>query len=306
MINLRYHIVSLAAAFLAFGLGILAGTTVINSQLVESLEQNTTALRNDLDAVRGNVADLQKQLDVWERFGRSIEPALLQGRLAGRAVVILADRRVPNELIARVSEAFTFSNAKRPTRLTLTDKWSLSAPAAIEQLALALRIQRSRSDEVVGEAAARIGSRLAGSSDARADGDVLRNLEGAGFLDIADLPSTGPFPAANAIIVVVSSGAPDETPQPEDFFVPMLKVVSVSRIVAAAEPSTADRSRLLAELVRGDGDISRSVCTVDHVDTVAGLLSLVYGLRDLGAGKAATHYGVRGGSSAVAPDVRAA
>lgn len=306
MINLRYHIVSLAAAFLAFGLGILAGTTVISDRLVEQLQGNTARLQRDLDAVRGSVADLQRQLDVWERFGRSIEPALLQGRLAGRAVVILADRRVPGELISRVNEALTFANAKRPTRLTLTDKWSLSAPAAIEQLALALRIQGSRAEDVVTEAAARIGSRLASSSDARADGDVLRNLEGAGFLDIDDLPATGPFPAANAIVVVISSGARDEMPQPDDFFVPMLKVVSDSRVVAAVEPTTADRSRLLAELVRGDGEISRSVSTVDHVDTVAGLLSLVYGLRDLGAGEAATHYGVRGGASAVAPDVRTA
>lgn len=306
MINLRYHIVSLAAAFLAFGLGILAGTTVISDRLVEQLQGNTARLQRDLDATNRTVADLQKQLDVWDRFGRSIEPALLQGRLAGRAVVILSDRRVPGDLIGRVSEALTFSNAKRPTRLTLTDKWSLNAPASIEQLALALRIQGSRADDVLAEAAARIGARLAGSSDARADGDVLRNLEEADFLDIADLPAAGPFPAANAIVVVVSSGAPDEAPQPDDFFVPMLKAVAISRVVAAAEPSTADRSRLLAELVRGDGDISRSVCTVDHVDTVAGLLSLVYGLRDLGAGKAATHYGVRGGASAVAPDVRAA
>ena len=41
MINLRYHIVSLAAAFLAFGLGILAGTTVISDRLVEQLQGNT-------------------------------------------------------------------------------------------------------------------------------------------------------------------------------------------------------------------------------------------------------------------------
>ncbi|TMK19625.1 MAG: copper transporter, partial [Actinobacteria bacterium] len=48
MINLRYHIVSLAATFLAFGLGILAGTTVIDQGLVSSLRQNTSALERDL------------------------------------------------------------------------------------------------------------------------------------------------------------------------------------------------------------------------------------------------------------------
>lgn len=304
MINLRYHIVSLAAAFLAFGLGILAGTTVINSGLVSSLQQNTSALRRDLDAVRGNVADLRKQLDVWDRFGQSIEPALLQGRLAGRAVVILSDRRVAGDVITGISEALTFANAKRPTRLTFTDKWSLAAPASVEQLALALRIQSSRADDVLAQAAARLGSRLGESSNPRADGDLLRTLIDADFLDAADLPNAGPFPAANALLVVVSSGAPDEVPQPDGFFVPMLKVVSTSRIVAVTEPTTAERS--LAELVRGDRVISRSVGTVDHVDTVAGRISLVYGMDDLGDGKAAEHFGVRGRASAIAPDVRPA
>jgi hypothetical protein len=52
--------------------------------------------------------------------------------------------------------------------------------------------------------------------------------------------------------------------------------------------------------------MARSVCTVDHVDTVAGRLSLVYGLQDLAAGRGAQHYGVRGGASAVVPALTAA
>ena len=67
MVNLRYHIVSLTAVFLALGLGILAGTTVIDQQVVSGLKSNTAALRDDLDRVRANVSDLQRQLEVWDR-----------------------------------------------------------------------------------------------------------------------------------------------------------------------------------------------------------------------------------------------
>jgi hypothetical protein len=303
MVNLRYHIVSLTAVFLALGLGILAGTTVIDQQVVSGLKANTAALRNDLDRVRGNVSDLQRQLEVWDRFGTAIEPPLLEGRLAGRAVVILSDRRVPGEVISELTEALTFANAKRPTRLTLTDKWTLGSPTAVEQLALALRMNSTNADEVIAAAASRIGSRLGAGANPRADDDLIKTLTDADFLDVDDLPSSGSFPAANALVVVVSSGDAEEVPALDDFFVPMVRALSGTRIVAVAEPTTADRS--LVELVRGDGEMARAVCTIDHVDTVAGHLSVVYGLRALGAGEQAAHYGVRRGAT-VAPNVRPA
>src|SRR5213593_2003037 len=109
MINLRYHIVSLTAVFLALGLGILAGTTVIDQQVVKGLRTNTSALRNDLNGVRAEMADLQ-------------------GQLAGRAIVLVADAKVPGTMMSQLAEAFRLSSAKRPTRLTLTQKWTLDTP----------------------------------------------------------------------------------------------------------------------------------------------------------------------------------
>ena len=304
MINLRYHIVSLTAVFLALGLGILAGTTVINQGLVTNLRDNTRALRNESNRLRGNVSDLQRQLQVWDEFGKSIAPSLLQGQLAGRAVVLVADAKVPGSLMSQLAEAFRLSNAKRPTRLTLTNKWALDGSQAVDQLAAAAGVSARDRGTVVTAAADKVGARIAGSSDARAEGDVIRTLTDADFIDVADLPSSGPFPAANAMVVVVSSGDPEQAPAPEDFFVPLLKALSTSRIACAVEPATAEQS--LAELVRGDRAVARSVCTADHADTVAGRLSLVYALRNLIAGRAAEHYGIRGGRTAIAPNLRPA
>ena len=306
MVNLRYHIVSLTAVFLALGLGILAGTTVIDQQVVSGLRANTAALRDDLDRVRANVSNLQRQLDVWERFGTAIEPPLLEGLLAGRAVVILSDRRVPGDVLSELTEALTFANTKRPTRLTLTDKWALESETAVEQLALALRIRSTNAEGVLTASAARIGSRLGASANPRADGDLIKTLTDADFLDVDDLPASGSFPAANALVIVVSSGDKEQVPALDGFFVPMVRALSGSRIVAVAEPTTAERNRSLAELVRGDRAMARAVCTIDHADTVAGRLSIVYALRALGSGEPAAHYGVRGGATAVVPDVRPA
>jgi hypothetical protein len=306
MVNLRYHIVSLTAVFLALGLGILAGTTVIDQQVVSGLKANTAALRNDLDREKGRVSQLDRQLDVWNRFGTVIEPALVEGLLAGRGVVILSDQRVPGVVISGLTEALTFANAKPPTRLTFTAKWVLDSPTLVQQLALASRSKETQADDVVTEAAEKLGARLGGSANPRADGDLIKTLTEADFLDVHDLPGSGSFPAANALVIVISSGAQQEIPALNDFYMPMLRTLSGARIVAVTELFASQGGRSLAELVRGDRDMARSVCTIDHVDTVAGHLSVVYALRALAAGDPAAHYGVRDGATAVAPNVRPA
>lgn len=304
MVNLRYHIVSLTAVFLALGLGILAGTTVIDQQVVSGLRANTAALRNDLDRVRGEVRELRDELGVWDRFGTAIEGPLLEGLLAGRSVVILADVRVSGDVLADLTETLTLANAKRPTRLTLTEKWALRNAADTQQLAQTVRSSATDAREVLRDAAARVGSRLGQAANPRTDGDLLAALTNADFMDVTDLPAAGNFPAANALVIVVSSGDDEEVPALDDFFVPLVRSLAGTRILGVAEPTTAASNRSLAEEIRGDRDIGRSVCTIDHVDTVAGHLSLVYALRALGAGEPAAHYGIRDGATAVAPDVR--
>ena len=44
MISMRYHIVSLAAIFLALALGIVLGATKINSPLLQGLQGDNTSL----------------------------------------------------------------------------------------------------------------------------------------------------------------------------------------------------------------------------------------------------------------------
>ena len=302
MINLRYHIVSLTAVFLALGLGILAGTTVIDQEVVKGLRNNTNALQDQFNNMRDQRDALQQQLDLFEGFSDAVVPPLLQGLLAGRAVVIVTDRQAEGDLVNSIAETLILAGAKRPTRLTLTERWALDQPATNQQLATVLGVSASSRDDVITEAAARLATRLGGSSDPRTQGDLIGALENSGFLDVDDLPQTGAFPAANALVVVVTSGADDATPSEDAFFIPFLRRLSSVRIAGVAEAMGVPRS--FAEKVRGDRPLARTVCSVDHADSVAGRLSLVYALRDLGAGRPAAHYGIRGGAQAVAPDVR--
>ena len=49
MINFRFHLVSLIAVFLALGLGILVGSTVIDQKIVNRLDTEIDSVRKEND-----------------------------------------------------------------------------------------------------------------------------------------------------------------------------------------------------------------------------------------------------------------
>ena len=57
MINLRYHIVSVVAVFLALGIGLALGSTFVDSILVNELEDQV----NQLDVAQEEAAELKNQ-----------------------------------------------------------------------------------------------------------------------------------------------------------------------------------------------------------------------------------------------------
>jgi copper transport outer membrane protein MctB len=69
--------------------------------------------------------------------------------------------------------------------------------------------------------------------------------------------------------------------------------------LAFGEPLNSPDS--LSDQIHGDAILSREVATVDHVDTILGVASLVVGLHDVATGLPAPHYGRRAGATAVAP-----
>ena len=91
MISWRYHLVSIVAVFLALGLGVLTGTTVLNDNLVRNLKAQTKTLKADLDELRASVDDLQSQLGTMGTFAEQAVPYLVGGRLATRQVVVVSE-----------------------------------------------------------------------------------------------------------------------------------------------------------------------------------------------------------------------
>ncbi|HYX77439.1 MAG TPA: copper transporter, partial [Gaiellaceae bacterium] len=91
MFDLRYHVASLAAVFLALLIGILVGVGIADRGYVDKaqrglLEQRISKLESDLRAARQNAESLRAQQRATEAFVTDTYPTLMANRLRGKSL----------------------------------------------------------------------------------------------------------------------------------------------------------------------------------------------------------------------------
>jgi hypothetical protein len=94
MFDLRYHLASLTAVFVALVLGILIGiglaaTETVRERDVENLERDVARLNSDLDAERARSTRLALQQEGTEHFIENSYTALMHDRLAGKRFALV-------------------------------------------------------------------------------------------------------------------------------------------------------------------------------------------------------------------------
>ena len=94
MFDLRYHVASLAAVFLALIIGILVGVGIASQTTVEEserrlLEQQIADLRRDLESANAQVDLLQRQQEAGTAYIAESYPVVMNGRLRGVRVGLL-------------------------------------------------------------------------------------------------------------------------------------------------------------------------------------------------------------------------
>ena len=76
MLNLRYHVISLVAVFLALGIGVLMGSTVVNRGVVDQLRKRLDGVEASDRKTRSENDRLTTQLRTWDRFIEQGRPDL--------------------------------------------------------------------------------------------------------------------------------------------------------------------------------------------------------------------------------------
>ncbi|KAF1086515.1 hypothetical protein SPSYN_00234 [Sporotomaculum syntrophicum] len=115
IIDYKYHIASLVAVFLALGIGILIGSTLLgNDALIDYQKQVTNGLENQLQTLReaneivqARANTLETDANIHKEFEKQVLPVLTAGRLAGKtfAIVELNNFGFPPELTEVIKNA---------------------------------------------------------------------------------------------------------------------------------------------------------------------------------------------------------
>ncbi|MBO8159179.1 copper transporter [Thermosyntropha sp.] len=115
MVDLRYHIASIIAIFLALGLGILIGSTIqgggilVDQQqkVIDRLEKEFDVLRERESALLAQNESKNRIIENYENYSRTVMPFLIKDHLKGYnlAVVVTGNTDIPAGIINALNMA---------------------------------------------------------------------------------------------------------------------------------------------------------------------------------------------------------
>lgn len=308
MINFRYHLVSLTAIFLALGLGIAMGASLVDQALVTQLEDQLQRVGTRADEVAATNEHLDEELAAWDTFAEQAGDRLLAGRLAGVPVVLVTFAGVDGDVVGRLEAALRSAGANIPARALFTGRFALADESATSELASLVAAGSTDEDEVGAEAARRVAEAWAG----RARPDLISDLIAADFLEVS-VEGGGPAPAIEQLgarFVVVSS-AESDMPNGE-VAVPLVRAMGeLSLPVVAADVTRADRDPVAEKdgdepapfvaPLRAEETLRARISTVDHAAGFRGRAAIVMAVVELGEARAG-QYGRAPGAERFLPD----
>jgi hypothetical protein len=275
VISWRYHVVSLVAVVLAFGLGILAGTSVVGEGFVADLRERTDEAQRDRDAAVA-LANL------YERFAVGLQPTLRDGVLVGESAVVVTMEGVGGPAQRTVDE-LTAAGVDVLATLELTRRL---AETEIEENAAVLEgilgVSGSDPETLRTGVAQALAVRLAVGALTEEE-DVLGRLLAEGLVtadrDLEPEALLG-IGGGDQLVVVAGGGAtPGPFPEPDALLVPFTERLVRLDVTTAAVGSTEDEYGFVPAVRDANGIPDCSMVTVDDIDLVIGGITLAMAIQ---------------------------
>ncbi len=277
MISFRYHLVTIVAVFLALGLGLLAGTTVINRVLVKRLQTQTNNLQQRATSAEAQASELKRQVD-------ELVPYIMADKLPGTNVVLVTYDGSDGTTIDRAESSLKAAGANVVGVLPVTSRMALTDSDAAKALAKIVGAPANTPRATLQrELAVDLARRLSAlPPKPGGDGDLLTQLVSQGFIRRGDLsPATlRAIGQQGDAVVAVTGGASKLDLKPEAFMVPLVEQL-IGRVPVAAGESMHSADPFVP-LLRDDGNVDgQEIVTVDDLDRAIGGAALVLGLDQL-------------------------
>ncbi len=292
MINLRFHIVSLVAVFLALAIGIAVGATVVDQGLVSQSQRRISSLDQTLQERASTIKKLRVEAAGAERFESDGEFRMVRSRLLSTPIVFVSDGTIDEPSIAEAVATLRASGARLVGTLDISGVVSVASDAEIERAKVAIAASSSRADTIRFLVRERMIGAIAKPFDTPSIGTLIdvgivraRGFEGAA--------PTLPFPIGTRVVFLAR--ATDDARGTD--------VAEILRRLAAAGAPTiviGPADSFVVRRIRTVAALGSSISTIDDVGTTAGRIGAVYALEDLGRGIVG-HYGTGEGAERLLP-----
>ena len=313
MLNLRYHIVSLVAVFLALALGMVVGSTVLNEGASQVQRSISEFLRRQSQQTQAQNDTLRGQVERFQAFGSAVLPGTVGGRLQGRSAVLLDTDRVDDGTRSKVEEALRAAGATVSGRLTFASgRLALATDGDQTKLGGVLNLPPGNPDALRSALIEQLSIRLSLPARLPKDAtarhrDIITSLSDAKFLADTDLPRPvrdggEAFPKAGSLFVIIGPTDGSTALDPKAFLVPLADRLSASTQAPVAGVEAEGGVSSWVEVLRGNKEITQRVSTVDDVDAVYGQVALVDALAQRLANQPAGQYGFKQRSTGLLPE----
>lgn len=296
MINFRYHVVSLVGVFLALGVGLLFGSTLIPEANVRALEEAQRNLGEQNERLREQVEGLQDRSESLSDFLEVGEEHLVRGVLSGTDVTVVSFDSTPGEVSDGALGALAMAEANVVSAWRLSEDIDPRNDAARRQLALALAGPTQSREELLAEAIVQISAALSGG-----DADILARLADGGLATSVAPAEEGSeavgAPPGTPVLILPPSPREDVVLE-EDFLMPLISSLVDSEVLVTAGEGSIENLGLI-RLIR-DRAVD-SVVTVDSLDGPLGRSALVLGLAAAREGRIG-HWGLGDGADGPLPE----
>jgi|SRR5262249_36441344 len=277
MFDLRYHVASLAAVFLALLIGILVGVGIADRGYVDKaqrglLEQRISQLQSDLDAARKNADSLKTQQRATEAFVTDTYPELMANRLRGKNVALVFLGPVDPHIKTSLDQALADSGARGWVRVRAL-KLPLDVPQVDKSLAVDPKLARYVGDSRLPALGKSLAEELAAGGKAPLWTNLAEQI-------VAERTGSEQLPADGVIVVRTARKQYDGTAAFLRGF--------YSGLIAAPVPvvgvEMADASQSAVQAFQRNG-----LSSVDDADQPIGRFALALLL----SGAKAGHYGIK-------------
>ena len=275
MIDLRHHIYSLVAVFLALALGIIIGACFIapgasDSRSVNRRRMEISRLEKTFDSLRGEIAEkqeemstLQSDLDNTEQVCKALLPSIVKWRLSRKSVAIIQTGG-GDEAVAAARMALEQAGASVSVSVRLRDQLATDSEKAAKAAAgLGPGPPEAGSN-------APVKAILTAVADAVTYGggeDALSTLENYDLVSCSRTDDRG-----CRLVVIVGGAQSSKADHTESLDAPLIELFR-ERGVEVVGCEALDTPVSSIGVYAGKG-----ISTVDNIDKAAGQISLVYAL----------------------------